>query len=159
TERGGSATGATAWETEEEPAIATAGTIASLAHLLADDADRFPPARETLLEPAGRAALRDLRTRRTEQLILQLDKLRNQLEATHETAGLSDSPVVSDGATPSLADLVEAAGALNRIVTAVFTTGADHVEASVAWPELTREMGEARRLARQYERYLKSPAE
>ena len=54
---------------------------------------------------------------------------------------------------------MQAAGTLNRLVTAIYTTGADHIEASNAWPELTREMGEVRRLAVQYERYLKPPAE
>jgi hypothetical protein len=54
---------------------------------------------------------------------------------------------------------VQAAGTLNRLVTAIYTTGADHIEASNAWLELTREMGEVRRLAVQYERHLKPTAE
>jgi hypothetical protein len=151
-------TGGTVSGGDEEPAIGTGGIIASFAHLLAEDADRFAPAREGLLEPARRAALRDLRTRRTEQLISQLDKLNKQLTATHELAGLGDSPVASCEPAPSLAGLVQAAGSLNRLVTAVYTTGDDHMEASVAWPELSREMGKVRHLARQYECYLKPPA-
>src|SRR5262249_7398417 len=144
---------------DEEPAIGTVGVIASLAHLLADDADRFPPGREGLLDMSSRAALRALRLRRTERLISQLDKLHTQLAATHEIAGLSDSPVVSASSAPSLPDLVQAAGALNRLVTAIYTTGDEHMEASVAWPEVTREVAEVLRLAWQYERYLKAAEE
>jgi hypothetical protein len=144
---------------DEEPAIGTVGMIASLAHLLADDADRFPPAREALLEPVGRAALKDLRVRRMEQLISQLDKLRNHLAAAHEITGLSDSPMLPPASAPAPSDLVRTAGALNRLVTAVYTTGADHIDASVAMPELTREMSELSRLASQYQRYLKPPVE
>jgi hypothetical protein len=121
--------------------------------------DRFPPAREALLQPAGRAALRDLRVRRTEQLIIHLDELNKQLAAAHDTPGLGGSPVASGGPAPSLADLVQAAGTLNRLVTSVYANGADHMEPSIAWPELTRQMGEVYRLARQYERYLSPPQE
>jgi hypothetical protein len=158
-EGGGGPTGGFVSGGDEEPAISTAGITASLAHLLAEDADRFPLVREVLLEPTGRAALRDLRIRRTEQLISQLDKLNKQLAATHELTSAGDFPVASRETPPSLAGLEQAAGTLNRLVTAVYTTGADHMEASVAWPELVREMGEVRRLARQYERYLKLPEE
>jgi hypothetical protein len=158
-ERDAGPTGDTVSKGDEEPAVGTAGMIASLAHLLAGHAERFPPSREALLEPAGRAALRDLRVRRTGQLISQIDRLNNRLAGAHEMASAGDSPVVSRESVPSLAGLVQAAGALNRLVTAVYTTGADHIEASIAWPELTREMGRVRRLARQYERYLEPPAE
>jgi hypothetical protein len=157
-ERDGGPVGSPAAPGEEEPAIGTAGNIASLAHLLAGYADRFPPAREALLEPAGRAALRALRLRRIEQLISQVDRLNNQLAAAHEIAGVDDPPVTSRESAPSLDGLVQAAGALNRLVTASYTTGADHVEPSLARLELTREMGKLRRLARQYERDLKPPA-
>ena len=60
-ERDAGPTGDSVSKGDEEPAIGTAGTIASLAHLLATHAERFSPAREALLEPAGRAALRDVR--------------------------------------------------------------------------------------------------
>jgi hypothetical protein len=156
-ERDGGPDGRTA-SGDEEPSIGTAGNIASLAHLLAGYADRFPPAREALLEPAGRVALRALRLRRIEQLISQLDKLHNQLAAAHVIERVEDSPVTSREPDPSLDGLVQAAGALNRLVTASYTTGADHVEPSIAQLELTREMGKVRRLARQYEHDLKPPA-
>jgi hypothetical protein len=136
-------TGDSVSKVDEEPAIGTAGTIASLTHLLTTHAERFSPVREALLEPAGRAALRDVRIRRTEQLIAQIEKLKHQLAGAHEMPGAGDSPVVSPGSLASLAGLVQAAGTLNRLVTAIYTTGADHIEASNAWPELTRELGEA----------------
>jgi hypothetical protein len=112
-----------------------------------------------LLEPSGRAALRDLRIRRTEQLISLIDRLNNQLAGTHGMPGVGESPAVTPEPAPVLAALLQAAGALNRLVTAIYTTGDDHIEASIAWPELTREMGKVRRLARDYERYLQPLAE
>jgi len=144
---------------DEEPAIGTAAITVSLAHLLAEDADRFPPSREALLAPAQRVALRDLRIRRTQQLISQVEKINQQLATAHASASLNDFSVASRESAPSMDGLVQAAAALNRLVTAVYTTGADHLELSVAWPELTREMSNVHRLARQYERYLKPPAE
>ncbi len=143
---------------DEEPALGTAGVIASLAHLIAEDADRFPQDRELLLEPSGRAALRDLRIRRTEQLIAHLDKLNRQLAASHELPALQNPPPALPESNPSLAGLEQAAAALNRLVTAAYATGAEHIDLDIAAPELTRGMGEVLLLARQYDRHLRQPA-
>lgn len=159
TERDAVPTGDSLSKADEEPAMGTAGNIVSLAHLLARHAERFSPEREALLEPAGRAALRDLRIRRTRQLISQLDRLNNQLAGMHEIASADESPVPSRGSDFPLDGLVQAAAALNRVVTSIYTTGTDHIEASVAWPGLKREMDKVRRLAVQYEGYLGLPAE
>ncbi len=154
-ERGGGSARDAAPAGDEEPAIATAGIITSLAHLLAEDADRFPPARETMLELSAREALRDLKVRRTEQLIAQWENLTRQLAATHEVAETGDFPAESGEPMANLEALIQAAGAVNRLVTAIYTAGDDHVDAAVAWPELTRQIAEIRRQTILYQHHLK----
>jgi hypothetical protein len=129
-------------------AIELSESAAATAHVLAELAGRFPSQAETELTPAGRAALWDMRGRHAQRLTTTLDALATRL-AQDRGVSAADGPAAQ---RPQAAELVEAAGEVDALVTALYTNS----RAASQIPELNRtlgaQVGRLRQLAREYAR-------
>jgi hypothetical protein len=86
-----------------------------------------------------------MRERHAKQLTLEIDRLGGRLAGTRPLVTGSEP---QEAPVSSMAGLVDAAAKLNRLVTAIYTEGADHIDAATAWPEISTEWSRVRRLAR-----------
>ena len=130
-------------------AIHVSQDVSFEAHLLAELANRFTPARESELSPQSRTRLWELRMRHAAELKRGLALLRRELEQHRGFHARSGSTGASE--IQSAADLTTA---VERSIAALSAASDSDSEPAAVWRQLAQDFGTLEGLATGYGRYL-----
>ncbi|HEV8038539.1 MAG TPA: zf-HC2 domain-containing protein [Bryobacteraceae bacterium] len=128
-------------------------SILSRASLLSQLADRFPLDKEAELSLPERKTLWEMRARHAQQMGRDIETLGRLLAGSRPVgAGKLAGEISTADANFSVAAMVQAAGNVDHLVTALYAGGDAGVDPVSGWPQLTAELNQLRQFCRSYQK-------
>jgi hypothetical protein len=120
--------------------------------LLSQLADRFPVDKEAELSLAERKTLWEMRARHLQQMSRDIETLGRLLASTRPVGAGRLADEIRTNADFSVPAMVEAAGNVDRLVTALYAAGDARVDPVSGWPELTADLNRLRQFCQSYQK-------
>jgi hypothetical protein len=136
--------------------IDSSQAVAAQAHLLSQLERRFDAAVEAALSTSDRKSLAEMRARHAGRMLRDIGILRNSLEQDRPGFAGSTPATEAAGGEVSIAEVLEAATAMNRLITKVYATADPDAHASSQ--RLAAALSQLRQLSVKYARHLGAEA-